>query len=226
VSGFTDRENEIFDTVQVFLDASLEFVVVGGYAVSAYQHRFSVDADLVVQDEDVEKFTSILEERGFESVADKELDAYQGRYLAYENDRELPVTIDLLVNSLQCRQTDAARSYEYLRKHSSKQPIEGTEKQVECFVPEPELLIAIKLHSARTTDARDVVALAANSKLSKVDEHFDRGDPEKQQNMLEQVLETIEDPNFEDSFKGVFSQGRLPVNVIDKVKQHLKSQLI
>jgi len=44
---FIDRENQIFEVLQDFDDRGLEFVVVGGYAVSAFQHRFSVDADLI-----------------------------------------------------------------------------------------------------------------------------------------------------------------------------------
>jgi len=34
-----------------------------GYGVSAYQHRFSVDADLVLRSKDLEDFTPVLEER-------------------------------------------------------------------------------------------------------------------------------------------------------------------
>lgn len=34
MSGFVNRENQIFDILQVFTDAELDFVVVGGYAVS------------------------------------------------------------------------------------------------------------------------------------------------------------------------------------------------
>lgn len=224
MSGFVDRENEIFDTLQAFIDAGLEFVVVGGYGVSAYQHRFSVDADLVIQEERLEEFTAILEERGFRSVADKELDVYDGRYLAFEKDRELPVTIDLLVNSLECRQTGGAWSYEYLRQNSSKQEISGTQQTVECLVPDPAVLMAVKLHSGRDTDARDVVGLADDTEIQRVGEHLDRGDPEKRQKMLEQVFETIEDPDFEDSFKGVFSQSEFPESNIEKVRDFINQQ--
>jgi len=38
------KENDIFDILQKFIKANLNFIVVGGYAVSSYKHRFSVDA--------------------------------------------------------------------------------------------------------------------------------------------------------------------------------------
>lgn len=115
MSGFIDRENEIFGVLQAFRADDLEFVVVGGYGVSAYKHRFSVDTDLVLRSEDLERFTQVLEDRGFEKDTDRDL-VYSGRYLAYVKDEELPVTIDLLVDELQCRQTDAAWSYEYFKR--------------------------------------------------------------------------------------------------------------
>ena len=35
------RENEILETLNDFLDNKLIFILVGGYAVSAFKHRFS-----------------------------------------------------------------------------------------------------------------------------------------------------------------------------------------
>ena len=64
---FVERENEILKTIRVFADASLDFVVVGGYAVSGLgRHRFSVDLDVVIDEKDLDAFAKILEERGFE----------------------------------------------------------------------------------------------------------------------------------------------------------------
>ncbi len=90
---------------------------------------------------------------------------YSGGYLAYIKYKRLPVTIDLLADELQCRQTNASRSYQYFRNHSVQKEIEGSENPVEVIVPEPELLIAVKLHSSRITDTRDVVALIDDADL-------------------------------------------------------------
>jgi hypothetical protein len=225
MSGFVDRENEIFEVLQEFVDAGLDFVVVGGYGVSAFQHRFSVDADLVLREGDLDRFTEILQGRGFEEVEDRELDVYGGRYLAYQKDEELPVTIDLLVNSLRCRQTDASWSYDYFQDHSTTAEIEGSEKSVTVRVPEAELLAAVKLHSGRLTDARDVVALSSEIDFDQVEQHMDRGDSERLDEVLEDVFETISGENFEDSFKGVFSQKELPSQQIEALRDFIQEQL-
>ena len=217
MSGFVNRENEIFEVLQRFSSEDLDFVVVGGYGVSAYQHRFSVDADLVIRSQDLEEFTDTLEEIGFEKETDRDL-VYSGRYLAYEKDEELPVTIDLLVDELKCRQTNGSWSYQYFRENSEVKMIEGSEKTAEVRVPEKELLIAVKLHSGRLTDTRDVVALIQNTDTEKIEKHIQRGDREKLEEVLENIKETVKDSDFEDSFKGVFSQGTLPESQIQKLQ--------
>ena len=223
MAGFADRENEIFEVLKQFKNNGLEFVVVGGYGVSAYQHRFSVDADLVVQEGELEQFEQVLEDQGFEKDTDKDL-VYSGRYIAYIKDRELPVTIDLLVDELQCRQTDASWSYQYFQAHSRQREIEGSEKAVTVRVPSKELLIAIKLHSGRQTDARDVVALIEDADLDEIEEHIHRGDQSRFTEILENINETISNPNFEDSFKGVFSQGTLPDEEIQKLQDFIEDR--
>jgi hypothetical protein len=70
--------------------------------------------------------------------------------------------------------------------------------------------IAVKLHSGRLTDTRDVVALIDGADLQTVERHIERGNREKLQQVLENVAETAKDPDFEDSFKGVFAQQALP----------------
>jgi len=220
MSGFVDRENEIFEVLQQFKAEGLEFVVVGGYGVSAYQHRFSVDADLVVQSDDLEEFTQVLEERGFEKDTDRDL-VYSGRYLAYVKDKELPVTIDLLVDELQCRQTDASWNYQYFKNHAVEKTVEGSEESVRVQVPTEELLIAVKLHSGRLTDARDVVALIEDADLEKVENHIHRGDQDKLRRVLENIEQTVSDSDFEDSFKGVFSQDTLPEQQIHRLQEFI-----
>jgi len=217
MSGFVDRENRIFDVLQAFADHDLPFVVVGGYAVSAFQHRFSVDADLVVPAEAVDGFVDILTSRGYEQIADRHLDVYGGRYLAYQKDAALPVTIDLLVDGLQCRQTGATWRYRYLRDHATTMEITGSEKAVDVLVPERELLIAVKLHSGRLTDARDAVALSADIDPAVVLHHLDRGDSAQLQQVLEQVADTIGGEDFADAFKGVFARQDLPEDNIQTV---------
>jgi len=222
--NFIDRENQIFEVLQDFDERGLEFVVVGGYAVSAFHHRFSVDVDLVVGEEELGRFTEILSADSFQKAEEKELDTYGGRFVAYEKEAELPVSIDLLINSLQSRQTGAAWSYDYFRQHSRTEIIEGSERSVEVRVPTKELLIAVKLHSGRLTNVRDVVALASDTDLAAVEEHLNRGDEEQLEQVLGTVDETIDDGNFEDAFKGVFSQQQMPEGNIERIQELIRRQ--
>ena len=68
------KENHIFEILQKFIDADLEFVIVGGYAVSAFKHRFSVDADIVVKSECLSGFENILKKQGFMKTITKQLE--------------------------------------------------------------------------------------------------------------------------------------------------------
>ena len=46
--GLLEREQEVLRVLSLLLDENLDFIVVGGYAVSTYKKRFSIDLDLVV----------------------------------------------------------------------------------------------------------------------------------------------------------------------------------
>ena len=59
--AFVERENEILKIIQGLVDADLEFIVVGGYAVSSLaRHRFSVDCDIVIPKELLDEFEKFL----------------------------------------------------------------------------------------------------------------------------------------------------------------------
>lgn len=158
MSGFPGRENQLFAILEMFNEHDLEFLVIGGYAVSAYQHRFSVDADLVITAEQFDRFASILRDEGYGQVEDVDLAA--GRFVAFQRSDDLPVTVDLMMEAVQSRETDAAWRYDELARHAEPVTIDGSEQSVTVRIPTAELLMAMKLHSGRLTDARDVVALA------------------------------------------------------------------
>lgn len=223
MSGFTDRENQLFDILHTFKKHNLEFVVVGGYAVSAFQHRFSVDADLVITAETIDKFTDILQEEGYEEIDDQTLD--DGRFVRYAKEVELPVSVDLMVEAVQTRQTGASWSYDELSRQAEREEIEGSEESVIVRIPRKELLMAMKLHSARRTDARDVVALAKDVDFDLVEEYLDRGDHDRLLGSLERVQDTITSEGFEDAFKGVFSEEEIPMTQTERVQDFLQEQL-
>lgn len=85
--------------------------------------------------------------------------------------------------------------------------------------------MAMKLHSGRLTDARDVVALAAGADFDRVADHLHRGDREQLQAVLERMLDTIKSEDFADAFKGVFTEQELPGDQIEQVQVFLQERI-
>jgi hypothetical protein len=219
---FVEREKEILRMIKKMIEAKLDFVVVGGYAVSALaRHRFSVDCDIVIPKKK-ENFERILEKEGFKKLIERAGfdEIYAGEFVSYEKEVcALPVTIDLLVGSLVCRATQASWSFDYIKKKSIEANIPGTELSVSCRVPEKELLIAFKVHSARRADVRDIVMLRENEDLEKVTSHVRRGNIDALKAQLKKIIAMLEDRNLVDSLKGVFT---LSIDMKKQIKETRK----
>ena len=225
-SLFVERENEILKTIRSFTNAGLDFIVVGGYAVSGLgRHRFSVDLDVVIDEKDLDAFTKTLEERGFERSMERAGfdEVYGGRFVSYVKRIDgLPVTADLLVGSLVCRATGASWSYEYIKRHSIATEVSGIELSARCRVPERELLIALKIHSGRRADLRDVVVLVEGADVEEIVRHLRRGDLEKLRIQINRMLEMLRDPRLTDSLRGVFAIRRDVTDEIEKTRKTLE----
>jgi len=204
------RENEIFDILQKFIEAGLEFIVVGGYAVSAFKHRFSVDADIVISKRDLEKFEEILRRENFKRTIIKELEnIYSSKFIRYEKDKAF---VDLLIDALASRTTNAAFSFELLMKNSVKKKIIGIEKEITARIPIKELLIAIKIHSGRLTDFRDIAAVAKNTNLNLIKKFLFIGKIKEVDKNLKGLNLAVRSRNFIDSFKGVFLEKKFDID--------------
>lgn len=205
------KENAIFSVLQKFIDANLDFIIVGGYAVSAFKHRFSVDADIVVQSQDLDKFESVLKKEGFKKTTEKELEnMYSSRFIRYEKDL---ASVDMLIDALASRSTNASFSYKILADNSTKRKIIGIEKEVTAQVPIKEMLIVTKLHSGRLTDFRDIAALAKGTNLEIIRKFLFIGDLNVVEKNQEKLEKTTKDKNFIDSFKGVFIEKKFDVDI-------------
>ncbi len=223
IGKFIERENRIFVKLKDFQEKKLNFILVGGYAVSAFNHRFSVDADIVIKKEELDGFIKSLKKDTYEEVQRKKLESvYGGEFISFKLDERLPVNFDILVDSLECRQTGASWSFDYLEDHSINKEVEGSEKSIDCKIPEKELLIAIKVHSGRLTDVRDVVALATDIDSEKIKKHADRGREKDFVNILNGIEKVLGRDGFENSFKGVFSEKLLPEGNVNEVKEIVK----
>lgn len=220
------RENEVLAALEELSRPGLTFVVVGGYAVSAHaRHRFSVDCDLVVRKRDLARIGPILQRLGFskrqeKSGFDRE---YGGGFVRYvKKVGGLPVSVDLFVDSLVCRDTDGAWSHDYIVSYSEVANVSGVQSSVRCRVPGRELLLAFKLHSARKADVRDIVMLDRDADWEEVVKHLNRGDPGRLRGRLNQVLQSLRDPRLANSLKGAFSLKEDAEVIIGKSKEHVE----
>jgi len=206
---FVNREKEILRTLKKLTEHRLNLIVVGGYAVSGLaRHRFSVDCDMVVPKKELSKLEEILSKEGFKQHVRKTgFDkTYGGQFISYKKDISgLPVTIDVLVGSLACRATDASWSFDYIKKRSIEATVTGTENSANCRIPEKELLIAFKIHSARKTDIRDIIMLRENANWTTVLKHINKGKKEALKEQIQKIIKALEDPKLVDSLKGVFT---------------------
>jgi len=196
-----EREMEIIRLLSLLLDKNLDFIVVGGYAVATYKKRFSVDLDLVVQEKDLPKFEALCKREKYAERYDKEISLlYEEKFKRYAKKiKGLEVSIDFLINWLVSRSTDAGWSFEYIKKDSTKRALDS----LKFLTPERELLIAMKFHSGRLSDIRDVVALMPCNE-ERLKTHLLKGNMEKLKESIKRQKYFLEKPQFNDSFKGVF----------------------
>jgi hypothetical protein len=210
------KENEIFDMLQKFINRDLNFIIVGGYAVSVFKHRFSVDADIVVKSEDLPKFEEILKKTGFKMAIMKELkNVYSSKFIRYEKDQ---ASVDILIDALASRTTNASFGFKLIEDNSIKRKIIGIEKEILAKIPVKELLIAMKIHSGRLTDFRDIAALAKDSDISLIKKFLFIGDLNIINENLKKLKRIVDDANFINSFKGVFIEKKFDID-LNQVKR-------
>jgi hypothetical protein len=206
---FLERENEILSLIKAFVDAKIKFIVVGEYAVSGLgKHRFSVDCDMVIPKKNLEKFRRVLNERGYIKQIEKTGfdEVYGGDFVSYMKKVDgLPVTADMLIGSLASRQTDASWSFDYISKNSVEATINGIELSVTARILNRELLIAMKIHSGRKADIRDIIMLSREADWDLVKTHTKRGDIKRLKQRIEEIINVLNDKNLIPSIKGVFS---------------------
>lgn len=207
--SFIEREREILKTVRCMVEAGLDFVVVGGYAVSALaRHRFSVDCDMVVSKERLSEIEEVLKKVGYKHHVERGgLDEeYGGEFMSFRKEvAGFPVAVDLFVNSLVCRPTGVAWGFDYVKKYSVDANVQGMDSSVSCRVPEKELLVAFKIHSGRRADVRDIVMLAEDLDLEKVLNHLRRGSIKVLREQVIWIVSALADEDLVDSLKGVFT---------------------
>jgi len=220
-----ERQSELIDTHRAVQSAGLPYVLVGGWAVSAFQTRFTTDIDTVIPATALDDYDTLLHELGYEKEFEKDVsNEYKGRMIQYQKPvGENAVTFEALVDAMRCRQTDAEWSYRYLHEHSTIQSIDVAD-DLDGRIPEPALLFAMKLHSGRLADTRDLVVISTRAEFNRIERHLHRGNPEKLDGQIEVVLDRLQQDGFADSFKGVFQQKDLPADAVDGLITFLRTQ--
>lgn len=220
-----ERQSELIDTHRAVQDAELPYVLVGGWAVSAFQTRFTTDIDTVIPDTALDNYDTLLRDLGYEKQFEQDVsNEYEGRMIQYTKQvGENKVKFEALVDAIGCRQTDAEWSYRYLHEHSTIESLDVV-KDLDGRIPEPALLFAMKLHSGRKADTRDLVVVSLRADFNRIERHLHRGDPRKLDGQIELVLHQLKRDGFEDSFKGVFQQEKLPAGAVDNLVSFLSEQ--
>ena len=225
-----DRSEALIDVLEELEQSDIGFVLVGGYAISQFETRFSTDLDLVIAPDEYDDVVAFLEARGFERQADLEVPPeetiYNREIEIFERSEGLPhpVGVDILVNGLGCRQTQAEWSFDYLRKHSSPTTISGGTRSTTARAAHGEVLVAAKLHSARKTDLADVLAAIPSIDLDLVEMHLHRGDSDALREQLSDAQAFIEEGGLDHRFKSMFGQSSASAEDIETLLEFLKQQ--
>ena len=225
-----DRSETLLDVLEELAQSDIEFVLVGGYAISQFETRFSTDLDLVIAPDDYDDVVGFLEARCFERQMGREVPADE---TIHEREIELfertdglshPVGVDILVNGLGCRQTEAEWSFDYLREHSSPTTISGGTRSTTARTADGELLVAAKLHSGRKTDLADVLAAIPSIDLDGVETHLHRGDSADLREQLSDAEKFIEAGGLDHRFKSMFGRSSADATDIETLLEFLRQQ--
>lgn len=226
--SFDERSTALIEILDDLNASSLAYVLVGGYAVSAFNTRFSTDLDIVVAPNDKSAFDSFLDERAFEQTDSHAKEwFYDTEVIEYEKrlGSNQPIGFDLLVNGLGCRQTEAQWSFDYLQRHSTSQTVKGTTATTQAQIVDGAVLIAAKLHSGRETDFRDVLAVAEDIEMEQVTPHLHRGDADALREQLERGLDILESDQLKHGFKSDFGTTAVSPSTIEAVRRYLEDQI-
>ncbi len=217
-----EREKEIRRILNKILDKKIKIIIVGGYGVATYKKIFSIDLDIVVKEENLIELKDLLAQEIYFLNYDKKIELFYGEKFERfsKNFNGVVVDIDLLINGLVSRTTDCTWSFDYIEKYSTLRELEG----IIFLTPEKELLMAMKFHSGRLSDIRDIVALMPCN-IKKLESHLLKGDLKKLKNSVEKQRDFLNKPQFDDSFKGIFGVVNYNKKDVDQAKELIKSIL-
>ena len=226
--SFNNRSDALIELLEELNESGLQYVLVGGYAVSVFNTRFSTDLDIVVAPENKGLFVEFLEDREFEKTDSHAKQWYYDTEVIEYTKRltpQQPIGFDMLVNGLGCRQTEAQWSFDYLYDHSREQEVSGGTMTTTARVVDGSVLVAAKLHSARETDLRDVLAVAEGIDLETITQHLRRGKEASLRAQLERGLEILESDELKHGFRSDFGASAVSTATVTSLQEYLSEQI-
>ena len=112
--------------------------------------------------------------------------------------------VALYVNNFVCRQTRAEWPYGLVSENSSREIVIGATGSTESQVVRRELLVAMKVHSGRNQDLRDIVMLSERVDWEAVARFAARGSKEKVDEQVESAIARIGEDRLESALKAEF----------------------
>ena len=226
--SFNDRSDALIELLGELSENGHQYVLVGGYAVSAFNTRFSTDLDIVVAPDAEDEFAEFLEAHEFEQTDSHAKEwFYDTAVIEYEKRLapRQPIGFDLLVNGLGCRQTEAQWSFDYLYDHSHEQTVGSATTAANARVIDGAVLVAAKLHSGRETDLRDVLAIAEEIDLDTVTPHLHRGEKDELRTQLEHGIEIVESEELKHGYRSDFGASTVSTETVTDLQQYLSEQI-
>src|SRR3989338_1834036 len=156
------REKGMFETLDKI--RNFKFAVIGGYAVNAYTlPRFSVDCDIVLENDiEAKRIGKELEKFGYKRKG-AETEQYDGKFVRYEKEiqKNFRVSMDILVSNVFDRNTKADFSAKWVFENSAARLVKGKTipEKLRLRVISIDALIVMKFISCRTVDIRDIFML-------------------------------------------------------------------
>lgn len=229
-----EREEKCFDFLKA-IPINRKYVLLGGYAVSSFRFpRLSVDLDIVIPERELRFFRDLLKKQGFvltEEKADFD-ETYSGKFEKYKKKGKLSISVDLLINSVQARQTNYAYSFDHVFRNSEIREIRGWHPRIKskARVTNKEMLIALKINSMRSADKRDIIMLCYEKPdANKIIKHLMKCPREIILQHIKELKEILVDPKYSDAIKGSFTISdpvlkRAKINCID-ILEKIENQL-
>ncbi|MBS1267228.1 MAG: hypothetical protein MAG795_01200 [Candidatus Woesearchaeota archaeon] len=218
------REKEIFESIKKL--GKNKFVIIGGYAVSAYTFpRFSVDCDIVVKEEsEAKSIEELLVDMQYKKVSDNFSVPYKGYFHRFEKKIEqgFIVSMDVLIREVLDRQTNSVFSAAWIFDNSRIKTLRGKTitKKIKSRIIDIDALFVMKMISCRSTDIRDLFMLAPDlDNLEWVKQEVSKRYELTSRHI--KIKEKVESKQFRDGLQGVF--GRIDDELFEKHMQALLS---